>query len=1230
MTDALPKAKGSASLLAQHLALERNLALLAGAGVGKTYNLITICLHLLGGARREPISPSQLCLLTFTDKAAAELRARLRARLDALATGASGPEKETELARAFTAGGSPFPPCDLWRKVRDDLGAATIGTFHSLCVQLLRRAPGGLGVDPAFELLEERDAASLIHDTAERLVLELVEQGASEVTELCRELGFTGDGRVRGLVDHLCQVFTKVREEGVSPLDIPISSEAELREQLEQARIDLALDIDVASANLAPKLRARFEGPLQQCRAAVEGLTVENFLEPERFPALRQAVASDKHWTLQKSNPALQRVKWRVNGASDHDIVGIVERYVALMVLPHERAFLTLLGRLQESHREALARRGALDFSELLIRTRDLLSNFLPVRAEVQERFRALLVDEFQDTNWLQLELVTLLSERRAGAPRPLPHALGKGVGKPQDSAVLELPLEPGFLCVVGDRKQSIYEFRGADVSVFGLLAEKIEEEGGACAFLQTNRRSVPKLLELFNRTFAQLMRAPKGLRPYHVVYEPAHDDLEGFRPQRSEAPCVVRLYHPPERGLSADACRHLDADAVARYLRSLLDGGAPAVFDERGASRPARGGDVAVLFRRFTFLETYRQALIRQGVPHRVVRGRGFYGAPEVMDLASLLSLIADPTDALSFAAVLRSPLVALSDTSLFKLAQANHGRLWLRHVLEHDTPAPWSLPEDEAARLLRFRRLFPRLRAEKDRLGIRSLLQVALEDTGYRVAMAGTPFGEQALANLDKLLELARRWDAAGAGECSAFAREVLSLADRDPTEAQADVLDSADPRAVQLLTIHQAKGLEWPVVVVPDLAAKRRGVSDRVVLDRQRGLAIKPWLQNGDAGWTSPRFQEIVEELNERDRAEHQRLLYVALTRAKERLVLSGAGPANKDTWWKQLDEAITNDPQIRSLVRDVPLSELVLPGASPPSQVAESQEQRARVEKTVARVRQAPLPRPRAAVLPVTHLQDYFRCPRRYLYAHQVGLSEFPHVFDLDEDAGLGRSSGDSRHRGTLAHSLLERTPLALVGSPRLREALEELLWEEQVDPSSREGKDVLGWVEGFWRTHFGRKLADVGEARVHRELPFLLELGGGERLALFLKGQIDLLFEDDDGSAVVVDYKASLRPQGGLAAYTFQLDCYALAARRFVKEGVEVRTGIAFLREKDQEPQVRPSARLDLLALEAALVEGASSLLSRMPGQEWPGRELEACVHMGCGYRYRCHPNAKRL
>ena len=1201
------------------LCLDRNLALIAGAGSGKTHSLVTLGLQLLAGARpgAGPLAPSKLVMVTFTDKAAAELRQRLRHRVIALAR---NEDEERELLFELAQQGRDLPGPLFWSQIADQLGTASVVTFHSLCAQILRRAPAGSGTMAEFQVLEDSDAQGLLRESAERLVLEELQREDPITAALCRELGYSGGEFSAGIVDHLCSIFQQSREQ-VLPSRVVVSNPEQCARALD-ASIEHVRQLVVEAKSADRGRGGRFANLLAECERALHGLTRDNFLNPNRFPALRAAIESEPSFGRQRNGTGelLKELKgWAIPNGPGR--VTLLDHYGGCVVPPLERGFRELLVKLERRHRSELTTRRSLDFSELLLATRDLLRDSLQARAEVQASVGALLVDECQDTNRLQAEIVNLVAEKREGAPRAV---------APEELSELALPLEPQFLCVVGDPKQSIYDFRGADVSVFGRLVSKIEAEGGRSALLRVNRRSTPRLLSFCNRTFAALMTTRSEQRDYEVEYRPEKDDQIATRAQRSPMPPVDWLVFEP--AATAEECRFLEARAIAQRIRQLLSPEAPAlVEDDAGGIRKPRGGDFALLLRRFSFVEVYRQALSQLKVPHRVIRGRGFYCAPEVMDVASLLSLIATPEDSLALAAVLRSPWVAVSDASLFRLAAGCGGRLSLPRLRQAPGLLEWGLPQAEAQRLERFFRLYPRLRAEKDRLGIRSLLRVALEEFGYRVAVAGTPFGEQALSNIDKVLDLAELWDRAGRGDCAAFAQRMRELADEDPIEAQADSFEAGDPRAVQIMTIHQAKGLEFPIVVVGDLGAQRNRNNSRVIFERNLGLAVKPWVGENSEPTRSPRFQRLAAELSRREDAEYLRLLYVAMTRARDHLILAGQNRRQAGTWRELLQQLVDGEPEIRSNLQQFATSDLDIP-VPPTSSTEPSPEASAELEQLLLRVRQPKAFRSQSAVFPVTHLQDYVLCPRRYLYAHHLGLREFSLALEVaaEDDAQTGGGLGDYRQRGTLIHRLLELAEPSWIGGSdaQLRQRLSELLWSQGVQPDSGEGKEILGSVNRFLRTPFAARLAVAGDERVHRELAFMLRIGEGP--AIYLKGQIDLLFEDESGGATVIDYKAGRRHPRGTDAYRFQLDCYALAARHFVKEGVRIQTGIAFLAERNPEPEIREVRQLDMGWFETELHRSATALLQSTPRFDWSGLPAGQCASLGCGYQYRCHSHPPGL
>jgi ATP-dependent exoDNAse (exonuclease V) beta subunit len=1211
-----PPPPDQATPLERALRLEQNLALFAGAGAGKTWSLITLCLHVLGGARagHEPVPPANLCLLTFTDKAAAEMRQRLRERLDRLATGAAkGAQRELELETSFAALGRPLPPPAFWRAVRDELGAASIGTFHSVMTQLLRRAPAGSGVNPAFELLEERDARQLFASCVERVVLERLEQGDPHVRELVRDFGFGADNPW-GLVSSLVRVSAAIREEGTRVELVPVQD----RDEAAAAFLATIRGLRLQALTLQRTLDVRdtYRARVDELCRRLSQVTLETW--PEHREVFEETI---KHWRRDDVVPLRDALRGKADGSS-----GPGALYAAWRMAPFDATVRDLVKQAIASYEAALDEQGALDFTALLVRARDLLRGFPDARLDAHRRFKVVLVDEFQDTNRVQLELVLLLTERREGAPRPLSRELGEG----PNAETLDVPLEPAALAVVGDRKQAIYDFRGADVAVFERMARCIEASGGQRQFLQQSRRSTAALVELCNQQSQRFLVRDDPSRssaPFEVEFDAATDALAAVRTDAPPGPALVRLGLPraiaeADVAPNVEALRNAEAEALARWLAQALASPEAKVTPRSPKHAPPRalmGGDVAVLFQRFTQLEAYRQALVRHGVRHRIVRGRGFYAAQEVVDLASLLQLIADPSQVVAFAAVLRSPLVGLSDTALTSLALDGAQVVGLdpKGVLLEGRGDFSAFDEAERARLARFIDVWRVLSRERDRLGPRQLLRVALDALGYRVAVAAAPFGEQALANLDKLLELATAREAQGV-PLAELARELLELADTEPKEAQGEVLDEGDTEAVTLLTVHQAKGLEWPVVVVPELFVTSPPGGERVRFDRDVGLAVAP-LANEPVG--SARYLQCRALKTRREDAQRRRLLYVALTRARDRLVLGFQPKSARTTWasWLKFDDFWWQQFHDRGDAVEVDVDALP-PGRSPPALPPTDEGTRRALEALVARVKARVAPPVRDAMLPVTQLQDFVTCPQRFHLAHQVGLAERPVSFEWAEERDDEPPAGDARALGTATHKLLELAPLEWVGQPGLRERLVALQRTSGL-PTDRDD-EVVGWALRFLESPFGARLPKA--RRVLRELPFVLRLSDGD-FSLHLRGQIDLLVIDE--AVEVVDYKTTTPAAAGLEPYAFQLGCYVLAARRFVQApGVEVRAGISYLKHDDAAPRFL-DALPDEGALERQLVAQAKALVTAQATRAWAQRPLERCAALGCGYRFRCHPGA---
>ena len=1164
--------------------LSRNGCLFAGAGAGKTHGLLTAALGLLAGAGRPaPLPPGRLCLLTFTEKAAAEMRERLRARVEALAEGRA---VEPELEAAFQAVGRPPPPAAFWRSVQTQLDAATLSTFHAYCARLLRHAPASAGIPVAFELLGEEDALELLVDTAEQCVLDRLDAGDADVEALCAQAELRGIGRGSGLLDLLVAAVGRLREEGRSAAGLPVGEPDAARQVLllSLARAEALVQEALRRATTAPPV---LTAALEACLDVLHGLDAD--ASAERLARLE---------TLASALPRTGRNGLRDALASAREALldgtaeapGVASAHAGCTAIRHERTLRRLCDAVEEDFRAALRRGGSMDFAELLVAARDLLRDDVHFRASVQARIGSVLVDEVQDTNTLQLELVVLLAEAREGGPRP--------VAK-ERAAVLALPLEPGLLLAVGDRKQSIYDFRGADVSTFEHLAAKVVAEGGARHFLHDNRRSGPALLHVLNAVARAALPDVAAPRDYEVVFRAEEDGLLPVRPQVGPEVCVDAL--PVVEGARGTG-REAEADVLARWLRFLLSEEGPQTVVEGGVLRRARGGDVAILLRGFSGLEKYRSALRVHGVPHIVLREQNPYTAPSVLDAVAFLTLLADRSDALSLAAVLRSPMVGLSDAGLFRLSQK--GRLDAG-VLEE--PLPSGFPTVEGERLLQFAAFFRRVSALEPPLPLADLLEALWLETGYRTAVAAGPEAEESLSALERLLSLARLWDASGRGDVGTFARRLRALAEQTVVGGATGVEQARTKGAVQLLSVHAAKGLEWPVVCLADLGTTGvRTQSDRLLLDRSLGLAFKPQGPFDAEPRKTPRWLLLQAELKRREKAEAGRLLYVALTRAQDRLVLSGGG-SSLEGWRNRLEPALASS-DVAPFVQRLRLQEIPegAPRVPAPEDVVEMQAARTELDRIRAPLR----PSFDGVPLEATALEDFHRCPRRHWLLHEVGLLLAPG----DEAAAVAPGDFPVRHAaagGALLARLASRLSTEEWASGAPDVALVPPLAVLGLSLGEARALGLLAPLRALAGTRAMRGALASGTLAPGGA--FALDVGPAVLLA-----QAALAWREG-GTLHLVHLVPGTPPPVGLEAFAVTLSALWHAA---AVSSSSPRVGLCFVDGADAEPQWLDAAPLS----HAQLVVEATALLEECPAV--PGlRPLAVCEALGCGFRSRCHARA---
>ncbi len=613
-------------------------AVSAGAGSGKTTALVELCVRLLAGeATGEPCDPGALVAITFTEKAAEELVLRLREAVGSRARDAARAAPGTEAAQA-------------WLDRLHALERMPAGTIHAFCGRLLREHAPEAGLDPEFGVVDEERAGAWLAASARAAVVAALDAGRPSARLLTAGLGATARGGLAALVAELVRARATRGDRGAVPISAADDGLARAAwERLGAAAGDV-LNLGRASGGSgARKLLERVARAWVAVEAAVRAAGAD-------VPAaLRELAHATRGPRLGSGDDALREARDALRALAEEVARLEAERLAAPQKEELARLVEDAEARFAARKREARA----LDFDDLLVLARDLLARDGALRAELRGRLRALLVDEYQDVNAVQQEIFGLLT----GAT---PEGDAAGAGP--------------VLVVVGDLKQSIYRFRGADVSVFARLVRRFGAGAGRVLRLSENHRSTPAVLDLVNEVFSRCMAPPAGVEPRddEIRFEEG-DRLLARRTEGARPACEILV----DDGDGNAAERRLrEAGAIVARIRAIVSGSAGVAVRDRGddgAERPRRPrfGDIAILFRRLTQIGPYERALRAAGIPYRLARGGGFYQAPEVRDLGELLATLFDPSDTTAWAALLRSPMCALSDGALVLLARGGLERL-------------------------------------------------------------------------------------------------------------------------------------------------------------------------------------------------------------------------------------------------------------------------------------------------------------------------------------------------------------------------------------------------------------------------------------------------------------------------------------------------------------------------------------------------------------------------
>ena len=1070
-----------------------NVVLEASAGTGKTHVLVDRYLNLLSCG----VDPSNILAITFTRKAAAEMRGRIL----------------NELRRRADSGG---PDVQRWRDVRERSGDVAISTIDAFCLSLLREFPLEADLDPGFEVADETQIPRLMEEALDRALD--IGRGLSRTDDFIRLL------------------FAELRE-------------ARLRDGLanlvnRRLVVDEALDRALAGGPRELTAERACESAFQRLRDVFTGLTggVEGFLANGPIQQRRWAIMSgdlrliasgavptpglargildrvEAHF-LNKDRQPRQRFDrysakdcrsaeaWRIHRsdvlAVGGEVANALKAFRRDLNAVLSRAVRRLYQIAVKEYRGTLDAHGVLDFSETLAQAVVLLSQmdeFARSRYRLEGRYHHVLLDEFQDTSRAQWGLVALLIRSWSE---------GRGVAE-------GTPLIPSIF-VVGDRKQSIYGFRDADVAVMdeaGAFVDELRPDRDSRRAISTSFRAVPELLAFANDLFHELEKDATRRDAFRF------DEQDRF-PVELPVPAAGAL------GIIASPTITDCADAVALEVRRLIDAGEEVRDPETRVARPIRPRDIAVLFRTKDSHQDFEKALERQHIPSYVYKGLGFFEADEIKDVMALLRYLAAPESHLRAAAFLRSRFVRISDAAVQRLAPDFAAAL-------SSTPVALDCLEREDRLILeRTRESMARWLLLVDRLPPAELLEQILDETAFVFETRGAR-ARQARENLKKIRGMIRRVQNRGYTTCSRLAEHIERLTAGDESNA---VIDAGD--SVSLMTIHAAKGLEFPVVFVVNLTRGTGGRKSaiRVVSDARNAQA---WLSVGD-------FQsEADADAKTKDREETKRLLYVALTRARDRLYLAAdINAARFRAFGGSLGDILPASLKSRFEAASVPPQAAAIEwtGASgqihtfrvcpaPRADYAGSKEQdpacqndagkRSTMDDFSVMVDSHALPR-----IAVT---DRIQAPS--IVAEQRGIAE--------DDSG--------RLVGTLVHRLFERFGTSLVDVPASSAVEREIVpLIRDIETIEIEDSDwliaqVACAYRALCREPSMREALESGTPLF--EVPFSVRLAASN---VVLRGTFDCLVERRDGGMTLLELKTG-KP---VPEHQEQLSIYLAAARALV-------------------------------------------------------------------------------
>jgi ATP-dependent helicase/nuclease subunit A len=1139
------------------LALDKNISVTAGAGSGKTRILVDRFLKIAMG---QPQLTRHIVAITFTEKAAGEMQERIALEVNA----------------RLSSSGIDASERKKLQHIRDQINSAHISTIHGFCMRILREFPIQAGVTPDFGILDPIRYQVLLAGAIKDIFKEL-DREALDDKENDWFLLFTSLSRSR-VQEMLEAALRKPFESRQLMADFRDRSKAEYldflsekwsaiigtiikHEDLQNAamRVDEIINHDTLSVKnekgeAAQKILQDFQKEFSanpdslKCRAAFLTLA-ETFTtgKGDAYKNLSQ-IGKNESWApgvrpfLLELSRFLEPLQKQIIKLKPGQAPGKTDAlWYDLFSL-----FIKLYERVRAKFWEVKNEQGVLDFEDLQIFTLNLLRDNVEIREKLHQRFRYIMVDEFQDTNPVQWEIVELLATENDR-------------------------LATDRVFVVGDPKQSIYGFREADIRIFKNVVQRFSDEADSQSadlypgniVFRESFRFVPQINAFINHFFGMILN-DDGHNPFEVGYQ----NLTAQRNVPQTGAIELAVFDEADETLS-------EPEYMARKIKGLIENNA-SVYEWDGTEekpRPMRFGDVAILIRDRSKLQNIEQAFRKNNVPFKTVGGVGFWKRQEIYDFYHILRFLANPTDDFAFVAMLRSRLLLLPDTTLFFFGELDGNFLERLKKLQGDP----RLSQSDQKECRRVATLFDRWLGMRERVTLGELLHAITEDVHLFARLNSEFSGDQRTANLKKIIELADNFDQSGPGGLGAFLEMVDDLINREVNEGDA-LLALEDTGSVKIMTIHVSKGLQFPVVFTPFLNRSMRGSSTDVLLDRELGMGISFNGEEEDESLgDSTLFNLLRIRQKQKELAELKRIFYVAVSRASDGLYLSATVKNEKsknDSMFQWLEECLVREgkspyqPYLYKydsfnleIVNSYKGTDEETENAPGFTKMMDS----LRVFKSGQTLNTLPIKvaRPlktsaQPRIFSATVLMIFKQDPQEYYRRYHLGYFEGDYkkiVIKKDDQKIDSLLKGKIVHRYLELHNPDEKNPQAL---------MDKILFEYEIydaDTAALLTTEMENILARMQKSPIGQRILNAPQTQ--NELSLTMQLGDD-----FFTGTIDRLQKNGQGEWAVFDYKTNRISEAQLEeageAYKIQIESYALLLSRLYPGQTEYKVSLYFL------------------------------------------------------------------